>query len=73
MLLCHVLHHGELIGPHRAGPDVSNLTALHQVMQGFHGLFNRSVLVEPMNLQKIDVARLQTLQGRIDGIEDGLS
>lgn len=73
MLFCHVLHHGELIGPHRAGPDVSNLPALNQVMQSFHGLFNRGSLVKPMNLKKIDIVRLQTLQRRIDGVEDGLS
>ena len=73
MLLCHVLHHGELIGPHRAGADIPNLPALHQIVQSFHSLFDGGVIVEAMNLKEINVVRLQAFQGCIDRVEDGLS
>lgn len=40
-------------------------------MQRLHRLLNRRVLVEAVNLQKIDVVHLQALQAVLDSIKDG--
>lgn len=73
MLLGGELHRGELIGPHGAGPNVSYLPGLHEVMKCFHGLFNRHTVVETMNLEKVEVIGTESLQGGIDGGKDSLA
>lgn len=50
ILLGDGLHHGELVGPHRAGTDVADLAALDEVVQGFHRLFDGRVVVEAVDL-----------------------
>lgn len=73
MLLGGKLHRGELIGPHGAGPNVSHFPGLNEVMKCFHGLFNRYAAVVAMNLQKVKIIGTKSLQGGIDGGEDGLT
>lgn len=39
-------------------------------MQSLHGLFNRSIIVESMTLEKIDILESQAIEGSLDGRED---
>ena len=71
VLLGAELHAGKLRGPHAACTNVAHLAGLDQVMQSLHGLFDRSVGVEAMDLQKIDVWRVQATERSLDGVEDG--
>lgn len=41
VLLGTELHQCELIGPRRASPNIADLVYLDQIMESFHGLFNR--------------------------------
>ena len=50
-----VLHLGELPGPHRRGADVAGLAGLDDVVQGLHGLLDRRVGVEAVDLVEVDV------------------
>jgi hypothetical protein len=53
------LHHGELVGPHAAGPDVADLAHLDQVVERFHGFFNGGASVEAVDLEEVHVVGLQ--------------
>lgn len=50
ILLGAELHHGELISPHGARSDITNLTHLNEIVQSFHCFFNGRLMVETMNL-----------------------
>lgn len=50
VLLGTELHQCELIGPHRASPDIADLACLDQIVESFHGLFDGSVGIEAVNL-----------------------
>jgi hypothetical protein len=49
-----VLHGGELPGPHRGGAEVADLAGLDEVVQGFHGLLDRGLRVEAVDLVEVD-------------------
>ncbi len=70
ILLGNGLHHGELVGPHGARANVADLAALDKVVESFHSLFDRRVFVEAVDLQQVDIARLQSSQGCVYGGED---
>lgn len=61
----------ELPGAHRASADVTDLTALYEIVKGLHGFLCGSFGVKAVNLQQINVWRVQTLQGGIHRVEDG--
>lgn len=42
-------------------------------MQRLHGLFNRHILVKPVDLQEVDVLEIQTLERCVDGVENSLA
>ena len=73
VLLRDELHHGELVRPHGAGSDVPHLAQLDEIVQRLHGLFDRGRPIEAMNLEEIDVIGVQSLQTRVDGVEDTLA
>lgn len=68
-----MLHHDELVRPHRARADVPHFPASDEVMESFHGLFNRGEGVEAMDLKQIDVLRTEAFQRGVDGVEDRLA
>jgi hypothetical protein len=70
MLVCNLIHSSKLPCAHRASTNVPNLACLNKVMQSFHGLFNWCGRVEAVDLEEVDVTRLKSLQGGIDGVED---
>lgn len=73
VLLSDKLHLSELHSPHAAGTDVPDFSALDEVVQRLHGLLDRYVDVETVDLQEIDVLEVQTLERCVDGVEDGLA
>lgn len=42
-------------------------------MQSLHGLFNRNVLVKPVDLQEVNVCGVESFQTRFNRLENGLS
>ena len=73
VLLGHKLHRGELVSPHAAGADVADLAARDQVVQGFHGLLDRHSRVEAVDLEQIDVGRVEAAEGGVDRGKDALA
>jgi hypothetical protein len=67
-----VLQLRELPGPHRRGADVSDFAGLDDVVQGFHGLLDRRVGVEAVDLVEVDVVGAKTSQGSIQLLKDRL-
>ena len=65
------LHARELRRPHAAGADVPHLARLHHVVQRLHRLLDGRQRVEPVDLQQVDVRRVQPLQRRLHLVEDG--
>ncbi len=64
--------HGEVEWlTYRAGADVSDLAALHHVVERFHDFFSRRVSVQTVDLQDVDV-RAQPLDARIYRVQDVL-
>ena len=70
-LLGHKLHLRKLHRPHATCANVPHLAALDQVMQRLHCLFDRHRVVEAVDLQEIDVRRVETRKRGVDGGEDG--
>ena len=66
------LHHGKLVRPHGARADVAHLTAPHQVVQRAHRLLDGDGAVEAVDLQQVEVRRVEAPQRGLDGGEDGL-
>jgi len=58
-LLSYKLHTSELHRPHAARADVAHLAALDQIMQRLHCLLDRHGLVEAVDLQQVDVGRVE--------------
>ena len=48
----------------------THLAALHEIVQCLHGLLDGRGLIEAVDLEQVDVARLEPAQRRVDGIED---
>lgn len=67
------LHELELPRPAAAHPDVPHPSGLNDVVQRAHRLFDRSVVVESVALEDIDVVELQSGQRVLDRGEDSLS
>lgn len=59
-------------GTYRASSDVPDLTAVHHVVERLHDFLPRSVTVQPVDLQHIDIGT-QSLNAGVDGIEDVLA
>lgn len=70
VLLGHKLQHSKLVGPHRARANVPHLAALNQVVECFHDLFRRGVTVVAVNLEQINIVSPETLQRRLDLVEN---
>lgn len=73
ILLSNELQLRKLDCPHTARANIPYLPALNKIVKCLHGLLEWGSRVESMNLQKVDVVEVETLQRRIDGVEDGLS
>ena len=65
-----MLHLRELPRAHRARADVAHLARLDQVVQRLHDLLGRDGRVEAVDLQEVDVRRVQALQRLLDVVED---
>ena len=72
VLLGAELHAGELVGPHAAGADVADLVTAHEIVQRLHGLLDGDRAVETVNLQQIDVIRLEAGEGGVHSLENAL-
>ena len=72
MQRCGKLKRGKFVRPHRAGTDVANFSTLHDVVERLHNFLRRRLLVEPVDLQNVDVGA-QTSDTSIDSIEDVLA
>ena len=55
---CIVLHCLELVGVAARHPDVSCIAGFDYIMQSLHGLGDRSVVVEAMALDYVDIIEL---------------
>lgn len=69
-LLRRIVQQCKLPGTHAARPDVANLPALNQVVESLHNLLGWSLRIEAMDLQEVDVVGAETLQRRVDSVED---
>ena len=68
-----VLGLGELPGMHRRGPDVARLAALHDIVEGLHGLFDGRRVVPAVDLIQVDVVHAEAAQAIVNAGEDGLA
>lgn len=50
-----ILHCVELVGETRAHPNIADVSGLDDIVQRLHCLFDRSVVVEAVALEEIDV------------------
>ena len=69
-MLLEVEHLQELPGVHAGRADVERLPCFDYSVEGFAGLLDGRVLIEPMDLVKVDVLDAEALQAFIDGGED---
>ncbi len=61
---------GELPGMHGRGADIAGLPGFDDVMQRFESLFERCVIVEAMDLVKIDIVHAEPLETGIDRVQN---
>ena len=60
-------HLGELVGRHGRAADVAHLARAHDLVERVHGLLDRRVGIEAMDLVDVDVVGLQALELEVDG------
>lgn len=65
------LHARELRGPHATGADVANLARLHEVVERAHRLLDRRGGVEAVDLEEVEVGRVEAGEGGVDLVENG--
>jgi hypothetical protein len=65
-----VVHHREAPGAHRAGANVAHLAALDEVVQHPHRLLYGGEGIEPVDLEEVDVGRVEALQAGVNGVKD---
>ena len=68
--LLEVEHLVELPGVHAGGAEVEGLACLHDIVEGFAGLFDGGVGVEAVDLVEVDVVDAEALEGGVDGGHD---
>src|SRR2546423_97775 len=68
-----VLHRGELPGVHAGRAEVAGLAGAYHVVQRLHGLLDRRLGVEPVDLIQIHVVGPEPAQRVVDGGEDVLA
>ncbi len=56
----------ELPCPHRRGTDIAGLAAPYYVMQRFHRLLNRGVVIPAMDNVEVHVLGLEPLKAVVD-------
>lgn len=61
----------KLIRPHARSTDITDLAALHEVMESLHSLLDRHSVVEAVDLEQVEVRRVEALQRGLDLVEDG--
>ena len=66
----HMLHLGELVGVHAAGPDVAHQSCADQIMESLHGFQDGGVRVEAVNLVQVDVVGTQAFQAGPHPVHD---
>lgn len=64
------LHAREFGRPHAACADVAHFSGLDKIVECFHGFFKGRVVVEAVDLEKVEVIRVETSEGCIDLVED---
>ncbi len=55
---------------HGGGADVADLAGLHDVVEGFHGLFDGGFVVPAMDLVEVDVVGAEALEALVEFEED---
>lgn len=73
VLLSDKLHLRELIGPHRTCSDVSDFAGFYEIVKGFHRFFNGNIRVEAVDLEEVEVWRIETFEGGFDVGKDGIA
>lgn len=61
-----------LVGITRRHADVPDISSLDDIMQGLHRLLDRSVSVESMTLEDVDIVQSKTTQRVLHSIENML-
>jgi len=64
---------GELPGVHGRGSDVADFAGFDDIVERFHGLFDRGVVVPAVDLVEVDVVGLEALEALIEFEEDLLA
>lgn len=70
VLFCDELHACELGRPHAACANVAHFSGLDKIVECFHRFFNGSIVVEAVDLEKVEVIRVETSEGCVDLVED---
>ncbi len=73
MLLGDKLHLRELVGPHRTCSDISDFAGFHEIVEGFHRFLDGNILVEAVDLEKVEVGGVQSFERGFDVGEDGIA
>jgi hypothetical protein len=63
----------KLHSPHRTRTNIPYLPTPNQIMQRLHRLLKRSIRIETVDLQQINVLQVKTLERSIDSVEDSLA
>ncbi|HVN93040.1 MAG TPA: hypothetical protein VMT38_05065 [Terracidiphilus sp.] len=69
----HVERLRELPRKHGRCPDVARLSSFHDVVQGFHRLFDGCVVIPAVNLVEVNVVGLEPAKALVDFEEDFLA
>lgn len=56
--------------PHGTSPYIADLALLNQVMKGLHRFFNRRIVVEAVDLEKVDIVGIKPFQRCLYHVED---
>jgi hypothetical protein len=71
ILLGRELQPSKVDGPHGRRADITDLARLNEVVEGLHGLLQRGVVIEAVNLEQVNVLSAQAAQRGVDLVEDG--
>lgn len=69
ILLCHMLKSGKLIRPHGACTNIAYRSGSDKVVECLHRFGRIDSLIIPVNLEQIDVVRVEPLQGSFYSIK----
>lgn len=60
----------QLVRPHRRRPDIPHLARLYDIVQRLHGLLDRRVGVEAVDLQQVHIVQVEALKTSLHALEN---